>query len=179
VTVRVRITRKFANTLNGFDVSRFHVGDVVDVPDSEATILIVEGWAEPVLSGEVLSPILVVEDDDATRHMFASCLRAQGFAVVEARDGREGLAALVTHRPAVVVLDLKMPRMGGRQFRKHQRHLSDPVLANVPVIVVSALDDAREQATELQAVDIMQKPVAPEQLVSLVAKQVGVGYQAE
>ena len=46
--MQVRLTHKLANTLDGIDVSRCRVGDVIDLPDAEAAMLVAEGWAEPV-----------------------------------------------------------------------------------------------------------------------------------
>ena len=86
----------------------------------------------------------------------------------------EGLAALIAYRPSVVLLDLKMPRMSGRQFRKLQRNLEDPVLANIPIIVVSGVDDATEQAADLDALDVLHKPVDLPHLTTLVARQVRI-----
>ena len=45
---RIRLTRKLALSLNGFDLSRVHIGDVLLLPDSVASMLIAEGWAEAV-----------------------------------------------------------------------------------------------------------------------------------
>jgi CheY-like chemotaxis protein len=168
--VRIRITRRLANTLNGIDLSRVHVGDVVDLSDWDARVLVAEGWGERVASG-TRAPVLIVEDDDDLRRMMAEWLRGQGHPVVEARDGREGLAKLVAFKPAVVLLDLKMPRMSGRQFRRLQRRLEDSSLASIPVIVVSGLPDATEQAKVLDATDIIEKPVDLPRLTSIVARQ--------
>ena len=46
--MRIRLTRKLALCLNGVDVSKMHVGEEVDLPDRAATLLVLEGWAEPV-----------------------------------------------------------------------------------------------------------------------------------
>jgi hypothetical protein len=46
--MRIRLIRKLALALNGVDVSNLHVGDVVDLPERSANILVAEGWAEPV-----------------------------------------------------------------------------------------------------------------------------------
>lgn len=46
--MRIRLTRKFALCLNGVDISKFSVGDEVDLPERSAMFLVFEGWAEPV-----------------------------------------------------------------------------------------------------------------------------------
>jgi hypothetical protein len=54
--VQVRLTQKLANKLDGVDVTTSQVGDVLDLPDSEATVLIVEGWAERVVVANAQVP---------------------------------------------------------------------------------------------------------------------------
>lgn len=169
--IQIRIIRKLANVLNGVDLSQWNVGDVVDASDWNANVLIAEGWAEPVDVLGKPAPVLIIEDDDEIRGMLAVWLRQEGYEPVEARDGREGLAALVRHRPALVLLDLRMPRMDGRQFRSAQQRLNDDALAMVPVVVVSGLEDADEQAAELAASGVLHKPIDHSRFVTTVAAQ--------
>ena len=58
--------------------------------------------------------VLIVEDDPATRSGLAELVGAWGFQTEEAADGEEGLRKVTTFRPAIIVSDLVMPRMGGR-----------------------------------------------------------------
>ena len=170
--MRIRITRKFANALNGIDLSRVKTGDVVDLSEWNARVLVAEGWAEPVGGRGTEQLVLIVEDDDETRRLLAGWLEQEGYQVVEARDGREGLTALVGHRPSIVVLDLRMPRMDGVQFRRAQRCLHDHLLARVPVVVVSGVDDADEQAAEIGATGVLRKPIDRETLVLAIASRI-------
>jgi DNA-binding response OmpR family regulator len=169
--VRIRITRKFANLLNGVDVSQWKVGDVVDTSDWNANVLIAEGWAEPADVVDERASVLIIDDDDEVREMLAVWLRQEGYEPVEARDGHEGLVALVRHRPALVLLDLGMPRVDGRQFRSAQRRLNDDVLATVPIVIVSGLEDADSQAASLGASAVLHKPLDHSHFVTHVAAQ--------
>lgn len=96
--------------------------------------------------------VLVVEDDEETRESMVALLRAKGYMVACASDGREGLRILHEQPPDVVLLDLNMPHMDGWQFRREQAQ--DPTVADIPVIVVSA------QATpkDIQAAAFLAKP---------------------
>jgi CheY-like chemotaxis protein len=170
--VRIRITRKFANALNGIDLSRVKAGDVVELSEWNARVLVAEGWAEFVNGGSADQLVLIVEDDDDTRRLLAEWLQQEGYQVVEARDGREGLTALVGYRPNIVVLDLRMPRMDGVQFRRAQRCLHDHLLARVPVVVVSGLDDADRQAAELGVTGVLRKPIDRESLVLAISSRI-------
>jgi CheY-like chemotaxis protein len=81
--------------------------------------------------------LLVVEDDRALREALVELLEGAGFHVRAAIDGREALDALGRpERPEVVILDLDLPVVSGWTVR--ERMLSDPALARVPVIVLTA-----------------------------------------
>ena len=82
-------------------------------------------------------PVLVVEDDDATRDVVLRTLTRHGVPVVEARDGFEAMAALETVRPRMVLLDLMMPGMDG--FAVVER-LRDARWADIPVVVLTAAE---------------------------------------
>jgi CheY-like chemotaxis protein len=99
-------------------------------------------------------------------------LQGKGYAVSTAGDGREALDLMQGQSPPdLIVLDLRMPRMNGWQFREHQ--VRDPALAAIPVLVVSAVADNAEQDGTLGEVRFLQKPVDPDDLVSAVASLVG------
>lgn len=86
-------------------------------------------------------PVLVVEDDRAQREALCSMLDLEGFEHAEAANGREALDYLNEFRaPCLVLLDLEMPVMNGRDFRANQ--LADERLARIPVVVVTATDRA-------------------------------------
>jgi CheY-like chemotaxis protein len=89
-----------------------------------------------------------------------------------ASDGVEGLKALREHRPSLILLDLAMPRMNGVQFRTAQRQLPDRRLANVPVVVVSAVHDASRYKAMLNAADVLVKPFEPDRLLQAVESHV-------
>jgi CheY-like chemotaxis protein len=103
--------------------------------------------------------VLIVEDDPDVREMLSALLSMEGFYAVAAEDGLEALHLLrtVRHRapdtPCLVLLDLKMPRLSGHEFRRAQ--LGDPVVADVPVAVMSGADDALQRARALGAVALL------------------------
>ena len=91
--------------------------------------------------------VLIVEDDADTRERLRSVLERDGWAVSEAANGQEGLARLDEVRPGVVLLDLTMPVMDGFTFLERMR--ARPDCAEVPVIVLTALDLTREDRRRL------------------------------
>lgn len=82
--------------------------------------------------------ILIVEDHPDNRELLLSFLEVEGHQVDGAADGVEGLAKLRSAQFDLVVLDLMMPRMDGWALRRAM--LSDPSLAQIPVIIVSAAE---------------------------------------
>jgi DNA-binding response OmpR family regulator len=128
------------------------------------------------VAGEMTPPgnVLIVEDDPDTRDMLATLLTTQGFHTVAAEDGLEALHLLrtVRHRapnvPCLVLLDLKMPRLSGNEFRRAQ--LGDPVVAAVPIAVMSGATDAEECAHTLGAVATLTKPIDLDALLAIVKR---------
>ncbi len=123
---------------------------------------------------EVQGNILIVEDDADTREMLATLLAMEGFHAVAAEDGLEALHLLrtVRHRapevPCLVLLDLKMPRLGGSEFRRAQ--LGDPTVASVPVAVMSGAIDLEARAQALGAVATVSKPIDCDLLMDVVRR---------
>jgi CheY-like chemotaxis protein len=118
--------------------------------------------------------VLIVEDDPEMREMLTRLLTTQGFYAVGAEDGLEALHLLrtVRHRgpqtPCLVLLDLTMPRLGGDGFRRAQ--LDDPIIAGVPVAVMSGAVDARQRAETLGAVATLTKPIDLDVLIEVVRR---------
>jgi DNA-binding response OmpR family regulator len=116
--------------------------------------------------------VLIVEDDPATREMVKTLLLNEGFYAVGAEDGLEGLHLLRTVRrrapevPCLILLDLKMPRLSGNAFRKAQ--LGDPLVAKVPVAIMSGVHNAEATAIGLGAVATVKKPLDFDFLLSVV-----------
>ena len=111
--------------------------------------------------------VLLVEDDDDLRATVGDLLRDEGMNVAEAANGLEAMAWMHAHgRPALVLLDLMMPKMDGLQFRTAQ--LGDPELASVPVVLMTA-SAVNQGVLEPSGLDeILRKPVAAAELLSAI-----------
>lgn len=99
--------------------------------------------------------VLIVDDNDDVREVLAYVIGTHGYAVETARNGREALDKLRHVHPCVIILDLNMPDMTGRQFRQAQ--LADGDLRGIPVVVYSAAFDIREQAEQMGAAAYTEK----------------------
>src|SRR5438128_10641515 len=111
-------------------------------------------------------PVLIVEDDADLREMMAQLLSLEGFQAAAVANGSEALQYLHNGhvKPDVILLDLMMPVMDGWEFRRKQQ--ADPSLADVPVIVLSALGQSR--AADVQAEGFLKKPLDFDRLLQLV-----------
>ena len=176
--VRIRIRERPHGKADGISLDRFEPGFTYEVGSHIGNLLLAEGWAEPIddhrpamvipLPDEKTKPlILAIDDDQATRVMLTTLLTLQGYAVQSARDGKEGLELLHKHVPKLILLDLKMPRMSGSQFRKAQQALPPP-FADVPVVIVSGIEGAEAQSERLRAVDFIAKPISDSALLAAV-----------
>ena len=112
--------------------------------------------------------VLIVEDDPATRSGLAELVQAWGFQTEEAQDGEEALKKVTTFRPAIIVSDLVMPRMGGRELLRSLRdQLSD--IAFILLTAQGTVESAVE-AIKDGAYDYLSKPVDPQRLKILLEK---------
>jgi CheY-like chemotaxis protein len=114
------------------------------------------------------SYVLVVDDDPAIRGLLADALRDQGYVVDVAAHGREALDAMRTRRPATVILDLMMPVMDGFTFMEncHSEQLCD----DVPIVVISAVQDAIQRIREVPVHACIAKPFDLDDLLRTVGQ---------
>ncbi len=116
--------------------------------------------------------ILVVEDDPSVRGLLQTLLSAEGYDVVTASDGLAGLVKATSSPPALVLLDLMMPDLGGVRVLEEMR--DDPELAEIPVIVVTGKVDAVPGMRTLLGDDnVFLKPFAVGELLARVGEVVG------
>jgi CheY-like chemotaxis protein len=109
--------------------------------------------------------VLVVDDDREVRELLVDLLAGEGYQVSSAGDGQEALFKIVVHWPDLILLDLMMPIMNGWQFLKVQSE--HPMLARIPVIVISAFDNA------LAVAAILPKPLLVEDVLETVRRLAG------
>jgi DNA-binding response OmpR family regulator len=116
--------------------------------------------------------VLVVEDDPSVRGLLETLLLAEGYDVSTASDGLAGLVKANRSRPALILLDLMMPDLGG--IRVLEELDRDPVLAEVPVVVVTGKLDAIPAIEEqLGEESVFAKPFSVAELLARVADITG------
>jgi len=110
--------------------------------------------------------ILLVDDESAITTNLSSFLERSGFDISVASNGEEGLQTMEKITPALIVLDVLMPRMDGREMLRRLRHSGNWI----PVILLTQVGEAFERAMALEegADDYLNKPFDPHELVARI-----------
>ena len=112
--------------------------------------------------------LLVADDNEDNRLVFATILRHNDYDVIEAIDGGTAIEAAKQHRPDLILLDLRMPGLTGWETIAQLK--ADPVTSKIPVIAVSAEVPDHEELKTAGFCAFIGKPVLPLKLVEAVAK---------
>ena len=125
--------------------------------------------------------VLIVDDDAAFRDLVTDLLLIEGGVdVAVAEDGDSALDQMRRLKPALVLLDLKMPNVDGFEFSRYVR--SDPLLAGIPIVAVTAwgpVDEVRAEALAAGCAAFLPKPFALDDLLSVVARWLPTGSQPD
>ena len=116
--------------------------------------------------------ILIVEDEEAVRELEKFILEQQGYDVMEARDGLEGLAKAEFRRPDLILLDLMMPDVsGGRMYDEMMEH---PTTSGIPIVVVTGKPDAHQMFDDqIGQDDVIMKPFEADTLLTRIRHHIG------
>jgi DNA-binding NarL/FixJ family response regulator len=112
--------------------------------------------------------ILVIDDDAMMRRQISALLAAEGYATVEARNGREGVMLATKEKPDLVLCDITMPEMNGHRVLEAVR--ADTAIAHLPFIFLTGWGEREDLRTgmNLGADDYLVKPVEPAELLAAV-----------
>ncbi len=113
--------------------------------------------------------ILIVEDDPTVQNLIRTLMEAEGYEVITAADGLEGLLKAEIRHPSAVILDIMMPNVDGERVLEEMR--SREGLAGVPVLIVTGRADAHNAFDGLVgARNVIPKPFDPDLLTGRVAQ---------
>lgn len=118
--------------------------------------------------------ILSIDDDPDVIEILRKYLIPEGYSIVGALSGDEGLELAAKAKPALITLDIMMPKKDGWQVLRELKQ--NPATKDIPVIIHSIVDN-RPLALSLGAVDVMMKPTDPKRLLTLVKKHYSSGGQ--
>lgn len=111
--------------------------------------------------------VLVVDDDESIREFVEFALTEEGYAVMSACDAQAGLDILRAVRPALILLDMRMPGMDGAAFVKAYRNMPGP---HAPIVVTSAARFEWEPAPDLAVAGHLDKPFDLDDLLAVVER---------
>lgn len=112
--------------------------------------------------------ILVVEDDPDLGKVVKRFLEGHSYRVLLATDGVQGVAMAVAEHPAIILMDIKLPKLDGELAVVQLR--GKPETAKIPVIMVTAMTDLTDKhlAAQLGVADYVEKPFEPSQLLGKI-----------
>ena len=111
--------------------------------------------------------VLVVDDDPVVRDVISRHLKREGYGVVTAADGEQALQRVKQYHPAVITLDVLMPKADGWTVLRELKH--DPEMSAIPVIMTTIVEN-RNLGFSLGATDYINKPIEQDRLLATVAK---------
>lgn len=120
--------------------------------------------------------ILIVEDDPLMMRLYSKVFTIEGYTVVTAGNGEEGLLAIHKEIPTLILLDVMMPKMNG--FELLEKIKADPATKKIPVIMLTNLAgqaDAETAITKGAVKYIVKSEYEPKQIVNMV-KEILAGY---
>jgi two-component system, cell cycle response regulator DivK len=125
-----------------------------------------------ILSGDG-GTVLVVDDSDDVRMLVCMKLRMAGYDVVEARDGREAVEVAKATRPALVLMDVRMPVMDGLAATRLLRDVRE--LSGMAIVAFSSFDSggSRKRAMEAGCTDFVDKVVNVNRVAAIVGQYIG------
>jgi len=161
------ITRKLARMMGGDVTLRSEPGKgsvfTVRLPGAGSTAEIAVDGRPPART----ECVLVIDDDATARELISDHLQSEGFSVVAAAGGLEGLKLAKELRPTAITLDAMMPDLDGWSVLAALRQ--DPELTDIPVIMVTILDEQR-RGVALGAAGYLTKPIDRERLRRLLGR---------
>jgi DNA-binding response OmpR family regulator len=119
--------------------------------------------------------ILIVDDAPASLRLLVDTLAPQGYNVLAASSGEQALASIAARLPELVILDIRMPGMGGFEVCRQLKARADT--RDLPVIFLTAVTEMRErvEGLKLGAVDFVSKPFQVEELLARIQTQLELG----
>jgi two-component system cell cycle response regulator DivK len=119
--------------------------------------------------------ILYIEDDFQNRRLVRKLLRLNGFEMIEAEDGLQGIAIAAREKPDLILMDINLPGIDGMEATSRLKSSDD--LSHIPIIAVTAnaMRGDRERIMEAGCDSYLQKPINTVKLMELVTSFIGAG----
>ena len=114
--------------------------------------------------------ILYVEDNEPNRMIVRDLLKRTSYNLIEAHDGEAGVAMALEHLPALILMDIQLPKISGMEAMRRIR--ANPATAQTPMVAITsfALSGDEQKAKEAGATAYLAKPYSPFDLLKLIRK---------
>jgi CheY-like chemotaxis protein len=153
-------------------LSRITGFQIIPVISTRREILdaISKNYLKSTIRSETTDTILIVEDSPAVAAVIEAALAKEGYTVIVACDGLEGLKMAISERPLLIVTDSIMPRMDGYGMLRALK--ANPMTTEIPVIMLTskASSEEEQKALEFGFIDFIPKPVQPIRVISRVKR---------
>lgn len=113
-----------------------------------------------------MKKILIVEDDISIRELLVEILEDQGYQVSSSVNGSEGIKAIESSLPDLILMDVMMPVMDGYQFRKEL--MLNPEWSHIPIVAMSAQEQTRKKLVDHGITNFINKPFELDHLIETV-----------
>jgi len=118
--------------------------------------------------------ILIIDDEAYIRRIIEVKLKTKGYQVITARNGKEGLSNFKIHQPDVVVTDIKMPVMDGKEFCRQTNPLKKVRPFLTIIVTCSLVDDGWKWVDDMDDTLFFEKPFSPSRLLDVIDKYLGI-----
>ena len=125
---------------------------------------------QPMVAMTTKKTVLIVEDNELNMKLFHDLLEAQGYAIIQTKDGMEALSLARTHRPDLILMDIQLPEVSGLEVTKWIK--DDDDLRKIPVIAVTAfaMKGDEEKIREGGCEAYISKPISVTHFLETVKK---------
>jgi len=126
-----------------------------------------------------MAKVLIIEDDASARRLIEFTLQQEGFEVITATNGLEGLEKAQNEQPDVVIMDIMMPVMAGLEACLRLKEI--PTTSHIPILVLTAKGEEADRTYSLMAGadDYLAKPAEPDEIAARVMKLAVRSIRAE
>lgn len=118
--------------------------------------------------------ILVIDDDEKNRYLISFLLEKEGFEVVIATNGIEGIEAAKKWQVDLIIMDIKMPKMNGYETTKRIRRLKKYKSISIIALTSYAMMEDKERAMKAGCTGYISKPITPETFLEEIKKYLEV-----
>jgi signal transduction histidine kinase/DNA-binding NarL/FixJ family response regulator len=132
-----------------------------------------------LLPGRSTPRVLIVDDRAEARLLLARTLEPIGFEVREAADGRQAVTVWREWSPQLVLMDMRMPVMDGREATQRIKSMAGGADTVIIAVTASTFDEQREQILRLGCDDFIRKPFSEDALLHTIARHLGLAYAYE